>query len=79
MTIIAGSLKKKIQWRECVNQIDEKNAIFVDLFSDGELAISLKYILSNDENVYKVSTMFNSKIDMTDVIPKIKEKEIEVY
>lgn len=69
-----GVLREKIRWRECIDQIDEKNTIFIDLSSDGELAISLKYLLSSDENVYKVSTMFNSKIDMTDVIRKIKEK-----
>lgn len=67
-------LRKKIQWQECIRKLKQKDTILIDLSPDGELAVSLKYTFPEHKEVYKVSTMFQTKIDIAEIVHKIKDK-----
>ena len=67
-------LRQKIAWKECIERIDKSNTLFVDLSADGELAMSLRYLKGDNENIYKVSTSFNTKIDIESIIKEISDK-----
>ncbi|WP_272941579.1 acyltransferase domain-containing protein [Ornithinibacillus scapharcae] len=67
-------LREPINFQECITNMDSNDCIYIDLSPDGELAMMLKYILPNDDNVFKISSMFNVDIDVVKVMNDIKER-----
>lgn len=67
-------LSEPIQWRETVSKLNLKDVIFVDLSADAELAAMMNYITSDNQNVFKISTMFNTKLDIESIVNNIKCK-----
>ena len=68
--------REKIRWKECIQQMDTDNLLFVDLSPDGELALSLRYLLPNADHVYKISTAFPVKLDIETILAEIRAKAL---
>lgn len=67
-------LREPIRWRDTILKLSRGETIIVDLSADAELASMMKYINPNNTNIYKVSTTFNTKIDIKGVVESIKSK-----
>lgn len=69
-------MREPINWRGCVEGLEKDKQVFIDLSADAELASMLKYILPAYENVFQISSSFNTAIDITNVIKNIKKKGV---
>lgn len=67
-------LREPILWRDTIIKHSNNDTIIVDLSADAELASMMKYISPENMNVYKVSTTFNTKIDIKGLVEHIKSK-----
>lgn len=67
-------LREPIQWRKTILRLTKTETIIIDLSADAELASMIRYINPNNKNVYKISSAFNTKIDIRKVINKIKRE-----
>lgn len=67
-------VRQPINWRQCVDNIKQETPIFLDLSADAELATMLKSILGPEQNIHRISSMFNTPVDLTDVIKNIRDQ-----
>jgi trans-AT polyketide synthase/acyltransferase/oxidoreductase domain-containing protein len=70
-------LREKIKWLECAQKIAEDDNLYIDFSADGELAASLKHLYPDNKNVYRISTAFNSPVDVKKMVEEIKEKGVK--
>lgn len=69
-------VRQPIRFRECIQGLDEKEHLFIDLSPDGEISGMLKYILTSEENIVRISSIFNTMIDVDKVVEEIKVKGV---